>query len=168
MIKALLLDLLSAVATCHRAGDRVSSSLTTKPNVKHQGSQHHHSRGSWSLPSTPLAASCVVHATILTAYGLGALAGLLHRDIKPANLLLTDSGVLKLADFGHARYHDDKGSYSPAVASRWYRAPELLYGSQHYGPAVDVWAIGCIFAELLGETPARACSSAQSLLCLGP
>ena len=80
---------------------------------------------------------------------------MLHRDIKPANLLLDGQGRLKLADFGHARWHTDEDNYSPAVASRWYRAPELLYSARHYGPAVDIWAAGCVLAELLGECSSR-------------
>lgn len=77
---------------------------------------------------------------------------LMHRDIKPANLLITDDGTLKIADFGLARVYrknaPDK-SYSPQVATRFYRAPEILWGASKYGPAVDLWAAGCVFAEML-------------------
>lgn len=76
---------------------------------------------------------------------------LLHRDLKPANILLTDDGILKICDFGLARYYADPpaSSYTPGVVTLWYRAPELLLGQRVYSTAVDTWAVGCIFAELL-------------------
>eukprot|EP00899_Mesostigma_viride_P027800 jgi/Mesvir1/8204/Mv12496-RA.1 len=82
-------------------------------------------------------------------------AGIMHRDLKPANLLLTADGVLKLADFGLARVHADRdgAQYTHTVATRWYRSPELLYGARHYDTSVDLWAVGCILAELLGLCP---------------
>uniref|UniRef100_A0A8D8X3V1 cyclin-dependent kinase n=1 Tax=Cacopsylla melanoneura TaxID=428564 RepID=A0A8D8X3V1_9HEMI len=73
----------------------------------------------------------------------------IHRDIKPENILLTASGVVKLCDFGFARLINPGENYTDYVATRWYRAPELLVGDTLYGPAVDVWAIGCVFAELI-------------------
>ncbi|KAK9908405.1 hypothetical protein WJX75_007433 [Coccomyxa subellipsoidea] len=84
-------------------------------------------------------------------------AGYLHRDLKPANLLLTPEGVLKVADMGLARPRDAAaeraGGYTHTVATRWYRAPELLLASHSYGPAADMWAVGCILAEMLGLGP---------------
>ncbi|KAG7386692.1 Cell cycle control protein 50A [Phytophthora pseudosyringae] len=80
---------------------------------------------------------------------------ILHRDLKPGNLLLSADGVLKLSDFGLATvFVGQQGhSYSHQVATRWYRAPELLFGTRHYDAAVDMWAVGTVFAELLRPTP---------------
>ena len=90
----------------------------------------------------------------------------MHRDLKPSNLLLTEGAMLKLADFGMARQVSagtTRPLYSHAVATRWYRAPELLYGAREYGSEVDMWAVGCIFAELLGGCPVQLhCSTAES------
>ncbi|KAL3872658.1 hypothetical protein ACJMK2_035873 [Sinanodonta woodiana] len=74
----------------------------------------------------------------------------IHRDVKPENILITRSGQVKLCDFGFARVLTGPGDeYTDYVATRWYRAPELLVGDTQYGPPVDIWAIGCVFAELL-------------------
>ncbi|KAL8161063.1 hypothetical protein V2J09_012552, partial [Rumex salicifolius] len=79
----------------------------------------------------------------------------LHRDIKGSNLLIDNEGNLKLADFGLARSFssDHNGSLTNRVITLWYRPPELLLGSTKYGPAVDMWSVGCIFAELLHGKP---------------
>lgn len=69
--------------------------------------------------------------------------------MKPENILLTKDCVVKLCDFGFARTLSPSENYTDYVATRWYRAPELLVGDTHYGPAVDVWAIGCVTAELM-------------------
>ena len=71
----------------------------------------------------------------------------IHRDIKPENMLLSSSGILKLCDFGFARVMPPgspqlAGQMSDYVATRWYRAPELLVNGAAYGPGVDIWAIG--------------------------
>ncbi|XP_055879191.1 cyclin-dependent kinase-like 1 isoform X2 [Biomphalaria glabrata] len=74
----------------------------------------------------------------------------IHRDVKPENILINRQGQVKLCDFGFARVLTGPGGeYTDYVATRWYRAPELLVGDTQYGPPVDVWAIGCVFAELL-------------------
>ncbi|KAG2375139.1 hypothetical protein C9374_010143 [Naegleria lovaniensis] len=83
----------------------------------------------------------------------------LHRDLKPSNLLLwkneqTNEIELKLADFGLAKiYGSPDKRYSPQCVTRWYRAPELLFGAELYGPSVDLWSVGCIFAELMLRVP---------------
>ena len=78
----------------------------------------------------------------------------LHRDLKPNNLLIAPDGALKLADFGLARVFGSLNrKWTHQVFARWYRAPELLLGSKTYGPGVDMWAVGCIFAELMLRKP---------------
>eukprot|EP00960_Hanusia_phi_P053845 762476-Hanusia_phi.AAC.6 len=78
-----------------------------------------------------------------------------HRDIKPENLLINPDHSLKLCDFGFARTVTSKnrGELTDYVATRWYRAPELLLGDTAYGKAVDMWAIGCIMGELTDGQP---------------
>lgn len=76
------------------------------------------------------------------------------QDLKPNNLLIASDGQLKIADFGLARDFADPGyKMTCQVITRWYRPPELLYGGRYYGTAVDIWSVGCIFAELMLRIP---------------
>lgn len=70
-------------------------------------------------------------------------------------MLLSKNGVLKICDFGFARtlIKPENVQFTDYVSTRWYRAPELLVGDTNYGKAVDVWAIGCIFMELITGKP---------------
>ncbi|CAI9112032.1 OLC1v1012401C2 [Oldenlandia corymbosa var. corymbosa] len=81
--------------------------------------------------------------------------GVMHRDIKGANLLVSNDGVLKVADFGLANFCNvgQKQPLTSRVVTLWYRPPELLLGSTDYGAWVDLWSVGCVFAELLIGKP---------------
>ncbi|KAI9799741.1 MAG: cyclin-dependent protein kinase [Piccolia ochrophora] len=116
---------------------------------------HHHTQA----PRHP------IHAKIIRSILFQLLNGILylhsnwvlHRDLKPANIMVTSGGEVKIGDLGLARlfYKPLHSLYSgdKVVVTIWYRAPELLLGSKHYTPAVDMWAVGCIFAELLNLRP---------------
>ncbi|TPX47512.1 hypothetical protein SeMB42_g02268 [Synchytrium endobioticum] len=82
-------------------------------------------------------------------------ANVLHRDLKPGNLLVNADCELKICDFGLARGLSDSSSgfMTEYVATRWYRAPEIMLSFKSYTKAIDMWSVGCIFAELLGGKP---------------
>jgi len=90
-------------------------------------------------------------------------ANVLHRDLKPGNLLVNADCELKICDFGLARGYTPGGGTSKSagnqgfmteyVATRWYRAPEIMLSFANYTTAIDVWSVGCILAELLGGKP---------------
>lgn len=79
---------------------------------------------------------------------------ILHRDLKPQNLLINSNGVLKICDFGLARgFGVPIRIYTNEVVTLWYRAPDILLGSKMYDSSVDIWSIGCIFAEMILGIP---------------
>ncbi|KIR29212.1 CMGC/MAPK protein kinase [Cryptococcus deuterogattii LA55] len=89
-------------------------------------------------------------------------ANVIHRDLKPGNLLVNSDCELKICDFGLARGFDpvrgeepqgEEGKLTEYVATRWYRAPEIMLSNRRYTTAIDIWSIGCILAELLGLKP---------------
>ncbi|KAK8037775.1 hypothetical protein PG991_001121 [Apiospora marii] len=116
---------------------------------------HHHTQN----PRCPIPATMVKSIMFQLLNGCQYLHAnwVLHRDLKPANIMVTSAGQVKIGDLGlarlwhkplHSLYGGDK-----VVVTIWYRAPELLLGSRHYTPAIDMWAVGCIFAELLSLRP---------------
>jgi serine/threonine protein kinase len=80
--------------------------------------------------------------------------------LKPSNLLYNNKGILKICDMGLARkFSTQPRGYTPLVVTLWYRysfgkkrAPEILLGNDHYTAALDIWSVGCIFAELLAKS----------------
>ncbi|XP_031838222.1 cyclin-dependent kinase 2 [Nomia melanderi] len=86
---------------------------------------------------------------LLKAISFCHLRCILHRDLKPQNLLIDREGHIKLADFGLARtFGVPVRTYTHEIITLWYRAPEILLGTKLYSNAVDVWSLGCIFAEM--------------------
>jgi cyclin-dependent kinase 8/11 len=132
---------------------------------------HHHSQTLRSqIPTQTLKA--LLHQLLCGLHYLHSNF-VLHRDLKPANILVTSSGVVKIGDLGLARlWHKplaQGGLFGgdKVVVTIWYRAPELILGARHYTAAIgtwsdlaslvltklDIWAIGCIYAELLSLRP---------------
>lgn len=101
----------------------------------------------------------IINVKLYTYQMLRSLAyihsvGICHRDIKPQNLLMDpQTGVLKLCDFGSAKMLVKGEPNVSYICSRYYRAPELIFGSTTYTPAIDVWSVGCVLAELLLGQP---------------
>ncbi|XP_039708818.1 serine/threonine-protein kinase ICK isoform X2 [Pteropus medius] len=79
--------------------------------------------------------------------------GFFHRDLKPENLLCMGPELVKIADFGLAREIRSRPPYTDYVSTRWYRAPEVLLRSTHYSSPIDIWAVGCIMAEVYTLRP---------------
>ncbi|KAF7319926.1 Cyclin-dependent kinase 11B [Mycena kentingensis (nom. inval.)] len=93
---------------------------------------------------------------LLSAVGHCHSHWILHRDLKTSNLLMNNRGTIKVADFGLARRYGDPvgvGGMTQLVVTLWYRAPEILLGATTYSTAVDMWSVGCIFAELILKEP---------------
>ena len=102
----------------------------------------------------PLSDDHVRYFTYQVLRGLKFLhsANVMHRDLKPNNLLVNENCDLKICDLGLARLSADLEQsldQTVYVVTRWYRAPELLLGKKDYDKSIDMWAVGCILAELL-------------------
>ncbi|KAA1083925.1 hypothetical protein PGT21_011800 [Puccinia graminis f. sp. tritici] len=110
-----------------------------------------------STMRTPFLASEVktILMQLLSATALCHNNWIIHRDLKTSNLLMNNRGQIKVADFGLARTYGDPptGDMTQLVVTLWYRAPELLLGAESYTTAIDLWSIGCIFAELILREP---------------
>ncbi|XP_075151601.1 uncharacterized protein LOC142225670 isoform X2 [Haematobia irritans] len=90
---------------------------------------------------------------VLTGLAFMHRHGFFHRDLKPENLLCSGPELIKIADFGLAREIRSRPPFTDYVSTRWYRAPEVLLHSTNYGSSIDMWAMGCIMAELYTFRP---------------
>lgn len=104
----------------------------------------------------------IINPMLVKSYLFQLVAGIafchshnvLHRDLKPQNLLIDREGTLKLADFGLARaFGVHVRTYTTEVMTLWYRPPEILLGGTQYSTPADIWSIGCIFAEMVTNSP---------------
>ncbi|KAL6594927.1 Pkinase-domain-containing protein [Neocallimastix californiae] len=120
---------------------------------------HYHGGGHSHPERKPLPELSIKSILFQLLNGLAYLHAnwILHRDLKPANILIMRDGTVKIGDLGLARFFKEPirplFDGDKVVVTIWYRAPELLLGAKHYTKAVDMWAIGCIFAELIITRP---------------
>lgn len=136
----------ASLILCRFNGDRYAQSHLFKIGLDRWSyTVLHVSSPSW-LPLYPLSKHHPQRYTIISL--------LILLDLKPSNLLLNKNCDLKICDFGLARgYEETTTTLTEYVVTRWYRAPEVILNASHYSNALDVWSIGCIFAELLGRAP---------------
>ena len=84
-------------------------------------------------------------------------AKVIHRDLKPGNLLVNKACGLKICDFGLSRGFINNNNMNLVlteyVVTRWYRAPDVILNASDYTTAIDIWSVGCIFAEMMGRQP---------------
>jgi cyclin-dependent kinase 12/13 len=112
-------------------------------------SNHQHA---FTLPQV----KCYMRQLLEGLHHLHKMKLIIHRDLKGSNLLVNNKGELKITDFGMSRFYNknpELRDYTTRVVTVWFRAPELLFGDEKYGPAVDIWSAGCILAELLTRKP---------------
>ncbi|KAJ3190986.1 hypothetical protein HK101_008190 [Irineochytrium annulatum] len=116
----------------------------------------HDLKGLMEVMPSPFLQSEIKTLMIQLLSAINCLHGnwIVHRDLKTSNLLMNNRGEIKVADFGLARrFGDPPGPMTQLVVTLWYRAPELLLGAKTYTTAIDMWSIGCIFAELVNKEP---------------
>ena len=104
---------------------------------------------------TYLSEASIKSIIIQLARGLAYLheRNLIHRDMKPENILLSQNGTVKIADFGFAKNKNDLPPFTTYISTRWYRAPEILLKFSRYDSSIDVFALGCVMAELYRLSP---------------
>ncbi|RMZ87144.1 hypothetical protein DV736_g5624, partial [Chaetothyriales sp. CBS 134916] len=116
---------------------------------------HHHTQPRRLIPASMI--KSILFQLLNGLFYLHTQAWVLHRDLKPANIMVTSGGHVRIGDLGLARlfYKPLQSLWSgdKVVVTIWYRSPDLLLGAKHYTPAIDMWAVGCIFAELLSLRP---------------